>query len=621
MSPPPRFTRSAIGQSAFLLAAAVALTPTSSSACGGTFCDSGPQAMPVDQTGENVLFVMDGPYVEAHVQIQYTPGATRFAWVVPMPAVPEVSIGSAPLFAALMQGTVPTFGNFVVRDFCGDPCRLGSGGASFGAGGSSASSADAGTVGGPTVVLKETVGAFEVVALQGGTAQEVSDWLTTNGYASTATAPALLGDYVARGYVFVAVKLTSSADVDEIHPLVFRYLGSEPCIPLKLTAVAASEDMGVRAFFLGEDRVFPSNYKHVVVNPLRIDWRSSAANYKDVVSRAVDSAVADGRAFITEFAGPTQSAVSASTVYSPAWVATPYATAEPSEVVGLLNGQGLASCYWPYQCLMNHPLVLGLLREFLPSPPGVDEATYYSELVNAPMEGGTFPAWDGVRFAAALDERVIVPARHASDLLANQPYLTRLFTTISPSEMTQDPEFVARPEHNTPGVTLGGFSTQRFACDGTSGFSLPGTTRQVGADPSGVWPVFSSRMPHAERIEEYGATGAPIVLIDNTSRIEQELADWNASVGWPAPPPPPPDLSQCGPGSGSGGAGSGSVRGGGGTATGPNGDQGSGVGGSGSGDVDASGGCNTSGGRDGKWTIFGMGLLGLLARRRRASRG
>src|SRR6185295_1671829 len=47
-------------------------------ACGGTFCDSGPTAMPVDQTGENVLFVLDGTNVEAHVQIQYQGAASRF---------------------------------------------------------------------------------------------------------------------------------------------------------------------------------------------------------------------------------------------------------------------------------------------------------------------------------------------------------------------------------------------------------------------------------------------------------------------------------------------------------------------------------------------------------------
>ena len=43
------------------LTAALALTtaPQEARACGGTFCDAGPQAMPVDQTGENILF--NGP--------------------------------------------------------------------------------------------------------------------------------------------------------------------------------------------------------------------------------------------------------------------------------------------------------------------------------------------------------------------------------------------------------------------------------------------------------------------------------------------------------------------------------------------------------------------------------
>src|SRR5262245_61276936 len=56
--------------------------PNDARACGGTFCDSGPRAMPVDQTGENVLFVMDGTSVEAHVQIQYQGDPARFAWIV-----------------------------------------------------------------------------------------------------------------------------------------------------------------------------------------------------------------------------------------------------------------------------------------------------------------------------------------------------------------------------------------------------------------------------------------------------------------------------------------------------------------------------------------------------------
>src|SRR5215212_1320999 len=92
-----------------LLAVLVALGATvlspDASACGGTFCDSGPRSMPVDQTGENVIFVMNDGFVEAHVQIQYEGDPARFAWIVPMQKVPETTVGSAALFTSTLGAT------------------------------------------------------------------------------------------------------------------------------------------------------------------------------------------------------------------------------------------------------------------------------------------------------------------------------------------------------------------------------------------------------------------------------------------------------------------------------------------------------------------------------------
>src|SRR5215471_10205593 len=92
-------------------------------ACGGTFCDgrpppNQPRVMPVDQTGENILFVLDGKSVEAHVQIQYKGDPKRFAWIVPMPAVPTVTAGSQQLFTNLLQSTVPQYGYLLQQDSC-----------------------------------------------------------------------------------------------------------------------------------------------------------------------------------------------------------------------------------------------------------------------------------------------------------------------------------------------------------------------------------------------------------------------------------------------------------------------------------------------------------------------
>lgn len=84
------------GQSGFFLAltlavvAAAGTAPADVRACGGTFCD-GAQGVPVDQTGENILFVSDATTLEAHIQIQYDPNtdADAFAWLIPLTSVPE----------------------------------------------------------------------------------------------------------------------------------------------------------------------------------------------------------------------------------------------------------------------------------------------------------------------------------------------------------------------------------------------------------------------------------------------------------------------------------------------------------------------------------------------------
>src|ERR1700732_4189663 len=66
-------------------------------ACGGRFC----QRIPVDQTGEKILFAADGHDVTAHVQIQYKGEAKNFSWILPVPTPPKLDVGTDALFVAL----------------------------------------------------------------------------------------------------------------------------------------------------------------------------------------------------------------------------------------------------------------------------------------------------------------------------------------------------------------------------------------------------------------------------------------------------------------------------------------------------------------------------------------
>src|SRR5262249_12379156 len=150
-------------------------------------------------------------------QIQYKGEAKRFSWIVPVQALPDVQVGSEALFDRLLAVTVPTFGFQTQFDTCNDSMfRGGFSTGSTGGGGDTSLTVAPGANGGVSVVLQKTVGAFDVTVLEGSQAKDVKTWLETNGYQVPPGADRLFAPYLAQGYLFVAVKLTGGAGIDEI---------------------------------------------------------------------------------------------------------------------------------------------------------------------------------------------------------------------------------------------------------------------------------------------------------------------------------------------------------------------------------------------------------------------
>ena len=105
-------------------------------ACG---CFAPPNAAtPIVQAGERILFSQDHGVVTAHVQIQYAGEAGDFGWLLPLPSVPDLQLGSDEVFRQLGRVTQPTYTLTYRYDDCG-----GGGtqtvGCGFGGGGDSAS--------------------------------------------------------------------------------------------------------------------------------------------------------------------------------------------------------------------------------------------------------------------------------------------------------------------------------------------------------------------------------------------------------------------------------------------------------------------------------------------------
>jgi MYXO-CTERM domain-containing protein len=578
-----------------LLGLLVMVAPSRADACGGTFCDGG-SPMPVDQTGEDILFIQDGDQIEVHVRIQYTGEAERFAWMVPLASIPEVSVGSDPLFVAIGRATIPRWTTSRSYENPNDAPSLTT----------SAFVPGSDTGDEPEVVLEEVVGAFEVVVLAGGTAAEVLEFFTQNDYLFEPEAEPIIQQYLDEGFLITGIKLAGAAGVEAIHPIVFRLTNDEPCVPIRLTAVAAEEDLGIRAYFLGQDRWAPSNYEHVVPNAIGYDWDgASYATYVGMVTRAVDEA--GGHAFVTDYAGPTDDVI-VSSIWQPSLTADGFELMSAYEAIAALHGRGFIS---------NDPLtgqIRFLLLEYLP-PPGdfpsseedfwflyEDYADYYANL----------PTWDGPAFAADLDELVVLPGMHAVDMLEAWPYLTRLHTTLSPHEMTVDPTFHANAdlpdlvhERQADALILDGATWARY--------DIPLELDEVGETTASArlcvndesnWPysaLAAVEMPSALRIEMIPQMGPPQVMVDNQEAIVVATAAHN--LGTPCNPDGGVDE---GGESGTGGG----ESGGGESGDGESGDGG----GTGSGVDDLEGSACACSNRpgDGGPLAWGFGLLGLV---------
>jgi len=566
---------------------------TEAQACGGTFCDGGgvtpPASMQVDQTGETVLFAWGDGFVEAHIQISYEGNdASEFAWIVPVLAVPEIEVGSARLFQAALESTRPLYGHDLAQCSANDTGNDPSVGFS--------SSPDFGTPPPPppVVVVQDVVGAFEYAVLDGDSAESVTTWLADNGYSNAADAPQILDEYIADGFLFVAFKLRHVAGVEDLHPVVLRYAGDEPCVPLRLTRIAAVEDMPIRVLALADHRAMPVSWRHVLLNRTRLDWIGLGENYDDLVIRAIDEDGANGRGFVTEFFGAT-SIVDRTVMTFFGLDAAAYSAIDVTQVYDVLRAQGLASC-GETGCVWGHELVPSLLHEFVPVPDGIDEGPFYACL-SCNADQIDVEAWDGVAFAAAFDERIIAPLDHAQELLDQWPVLTRLFTRVSPHEMMTDPTFATVEDAEL--VPFAFYSQTQGSCCTT--VRLPGG-RFVELDTDGSWPEWPDAMPWAERIEELLPTGGPpTILVDNTALIDDMLAERAAAVGCNA---------EGGTSSGVGGE-----AGGGGDAPGPDngGTTGEGAGAS----NDGAAGCGCAATRDPSVLGLLASVFGAVLRRRR----
>lgn len=517
---------------------ALALTLSDALACGGFFCNS---AQPVDQAGERIVFAIDdvAGQIEMHVQVAYEGPASEFSWLLPVPTQPEVLLSTDDLFVRIGAATAPQFVPTQVEvGRCVESPVISRG---FDSAVSAPEAID--QDGGVTVTSTSQVGPYDVTVLTATDTATLTEWLATNDYDLPAGGEAKLGAYVSAGSYFVALKLQKDRDDGDLAPVALRFPGTEPIIPLQLTAVAVTNELPIQPFVLSRARAVPENYLHVEINELLVDWTQAGANYPSVLARAADEA--GGQAFATDFAGEL----------APLGVQTWAPGQYDLEAVAAVRDASALSVllFQPFPVLGDQswqsqqgiPVSTGtisILARYVDIPGQVAPVDYfgclgcYSDLRE--------DAVDGAGLAAALEAEWVGPMREIQGMLDRSAWITRMSSSMSAPEMTVDPRFVINPD--LPATAAGDGATMELLCRGTH--SQQGAPRRLvledgtfldlpssdqAAEIGFVWEDWVAGISefNALVVEQTGRSGDAVPVRDNRAAVADALSEMNRGCG------------------------------------------------------------------------------------------
>jgi hypothetical protein len=511
------------------------------------------QTTRVKQSAARIVFV-DNPdsTVTAIVQMSYAGPSQDFAWVIPMPGTPTVGVSSNAVFERLDAATAPEYWvEVTLEGMCAqedDP--------------EPASDAGIGTDGGPrdpdptapvAVIDQGSVGPYDYVNITvdralDDPAQAATDWLTMNGYDLTDLDSEVLDPYLQDGLNLLAFKLTSGTDAGAIRPVVLTYESKRPMIPIRPAAVAAQDDMPVQVWVFGPSQAVPRDYESLVLNDALIDWLtarefvagtlpaggvgpfgelvvSEPSNYDAVVSAAADEA--GGRGFVTELGGP------ASQYRDKVW------STLDEETFTTIASQSYADGIDAVLAAHAHYSGWDGWSDAIAGATTLPEGVTIDEFGQNPDDHRGVAVVDAAEFLRLLDESVVAPVADTAAMLYRAPYLTRLYSTISPDEMTVDPSF----DYNADLAQVSNIHIARqfVECGPTLSRSdapwriEPPQGGVIVGEGSGAWPVEEGSLPANLKIVTLSSHGPGTVVEDNSAEIGMELFERAGTNGSGAP--------------------------------------------------------------------------------------
>ena len=194
------------------------------------------RAEDITEPRQKALIIHSDGVEQLVLQVSYKGSASEFAWVIPTPSPPNVFPVHAPVFHGLSAFT----DGGVAYWF-----KPGRAPFSFGGGGGARASAGVKSLLDVEVLKEEVVGVYDVSVLRSGDAQDLFEWLKERKYQVPEGLVPLAADYIRRGWVFTAVRVSAGRQAASeqklkegtLQSLSFVFRAPEPVYPLKISSL------------------------------------------------------------------------------------------------------------------------------------------------------------------------------------------------------------------------------------------------------------------------------------------------------------------------------------------------------------------------------------------------
>lgn len=211
-----------------------------------------------------VCIIYNGKKETLVLQVKYSGNVEDFAWIVPIPALPEensISTEKDSIFKQLHDWTQPR----VYRE------REKAKGYGLDEEGAPE------IISGPEVQVWERlqVGPYEVAVLSGSSSQALISWLASNGYPFPEEAGPTIDFYVQKKWYFLATRVqvqsplpgSNSTYQAGLPALKMTFQTEKPVFPLRISELTSAEESEIELYIAAPHRMVCENYQTVAMDP------------------------------------------------------------------------------------------------------------------------------------------------------------------------------------------------------------------------------------------------------------------------------------------------------------------------------------------------------------------